>query len=432
ARLTDGRHRKPPTREKPRRLCITTAPINTFNYSQAFRTITYRLDIACTATQTHLSTTRHENTCTQDVHLCGNYWTPSTQQIWTDDARAESSGVSEIRCASPYGLATTTPSEKKPATKKRKQNPQSRQDLPRHTSAPGRKGIRREETATPAMREALYAGHLYPKTELALKRALTEAFEHARGPGSIPPRTPQKEAIRGLLAPYSALSIAGPCAAWSYTALAQAPDPDLYIIAATNLTELHSALGLRTYAMPFGEVRVDQRFAQDLSAKGTIPIVDTFHEQDPAIEVQLPWIQFVTRPNIKVLPLLLADDIDLKTLAVDIKETLAEHNKTAQLILSAEMTHHGPAYTFMPFNKPALPHIYANDKKALERLTALDLQGYLNICKQGPCSSDAIFPIELAFHLLKPKKITLEHYYTSADITGEEKNIAAYVSLLFY
>lgn len=280
------------------------------------------------------------------------------------------------------------------------------------------------------MRQPFYAGVLYPKTENTLRRAIEEAYEHEKGPGALPTEA-RSEPVKGILAPHSAITLSGPCTAWSYKALAESPPADVYIIAAYNLGQNASGAGMRTYSMPFGEIRVDQKLCQALTAKKHIRFADNFHEHDHAIEVQLPWLQHAIKPNVKILPLLLADDVDLKELAVDLKETLLDQGKKAKLILSAEFTHHGPAYTFLPFDPPVNKHVYEYDAKALSHLTNLDLQGFLDFCASGPCSIDAVKPLEFAFHFLKPNKILVEQYYTSADVTGDEKNIAAYASILF-
>lgn len=281
------------------------------------------------------------------------------------------------------------------------------------------------------MRDPFYAGTLYPKTEKALIDAIKASFEHEKGPGALPSKKERAEPIKGLVAPHTHISLAGPCMAWSYLALAESPETDLYIIAAYNFGEGKSGIGMRTYAMPMGEVRVDQRFAQELVAKKTIQIADNFHERDHAIEIQIPWIQYVKKRNIKILPLLLGEDIDLKTLAVDIKETLVDQGKTATLIISGEFTHYGPAYTFVPYDKPAQAHIIEFDGKALEFLKANDIKGFSNFCAEHTNTIDAALPLQLAYHLLKPKKAVLEQYYTTADITGEQRNIVAMASILF-
>jgi AmmeMemoRadiSam system protein B len=101
---------------------------------------------------------------------------------------------------------------------------------------------------------------------------------------------------------------------------------------------------MESWETPYGLVRVDQALARALISKGTISENNELFDNDEQIESQLPFLQFVFKSNkeaLKILPILVSHDVQMKKLAVDIKEVLLELGKKAVVIIPTNFTYYG-------------------------------------------------------------------------------------------
>jgi AmmeMemoRadiSam system protein B len=282
------------------------------------------------------------------------------------------------------------------------------------------------------MREAKYAGMFYAAGELSLKKQIKECFLSERGPGALPakPMGP----ILAVIAPHAGYAYSGACAAWSYKAVAESDFPDLFIIIGPSHHGSASGISMGPFSTPLGVVRVDQDFARKLIEKGTIRENPETHENEHCIEVQLPFLQFIYEKKIekiKILPLLVSHDIDLKQLAVDLKEIIMDTGKKAVFIISSDFTHYGRNYGYLPFTEHVQKRIYDLDRQAIKYIEEMDPEGFLQFVDEKMMTVCGFLPIALLLMTINPKKVILEHYYTSGDVTKDYKNSVSYASIIF-
>ena len=282
------------------------------------------------------------------------------------------------------------------------------------------------------MREPVFAGSFYPKSQRELQQALEWAFTSERGPGSEPPHKKEKNVLAAVV-PHAGYQYSGPCAAWAYHAIAASPVPDLYIILGTNHTGTGSAISVETWNTPLGAVRPDQTFVRALAAKGTIPIDEKVFAREHSVEVQLPFLQYIQEDveKLKVAAMLVMHDVDLKRLAIDIKETLIEQKKTAIIIVSSDFTHHGPDYHYVRFNQDRATNIYAFDKQMIELIQQQKPDEFLAFVEKEMATVCGANAIALLLNLLKPSVVKLEQYYTSGDVMEDYRNSVSYAAIVF-
>lgn len=282
------------------------------------------------------------------------------------------------------------------------------------------------------MREPVFAGSFYPKSQRELQQALEWAFTSERGPGSEPPRKKEKN-VTAAIVPHAGYQFSGPCAAWAYHALAASPVPDLYIILGTNHAGTGSAVSVETWNTPLGAVRPDQTFVRALAAKGTVPINEKAFAQEHSVEVQLPFLQYIQEDveKLKVAALLISNDVDLKQLALDIKETLIEQKKHAIVIASSDFTHHGPEYHYVRFNQDRATNIYAFDKQMIDLIQQQKPEEFLAFVEKEMATVCGANAIALLLNLLKPSTVKLEQYYTSGDLQEDYRNSVSYAAIVF-
>jgi AmmeMemoRadiSam system protein B len=138
------------------------------------------------------------------------------------------------------------------------------------------------------MREAQFAGYMYPESENGLRKALEEAFTGERGPGSMPQQKHVDRKVVAAIVPHAAYPYSGACAAWAYHGIGATKKPDLYILLGPNHTSSDSGTTMETWKTPLGIVRADQDFVRELVKKGNISLNDEIYRREHSIEVQPP------------------------------------------------------------------------------------------------------------------------------------------------
>jgi AmmeMemoRadiSam system protein B len=288
-------------------------------------------------------------------------------------------------------------------------------------------------------RKAVYADQFYEKNEQALERQLTECFEGKNGPGALPLLKRTKN-IQAVIAPHAAYQFSGACAAWAYKEIAESEFADIYIILGPNHAGTGNAVSMAGYETPFGLVRVDQDFAKALLTKNSELVVDEVaHEMEHSIEMQLPFLQFVTKDKmheLKILPIILSN-IDYNKLGLDLKETIVESGKKVVIIVSSDFTHYGHNYHYIPFSVDVQKNIYAMDRKAIDFIENLNSDGFMGYIDETQTTICGLYAIATLLKTLKKSKIELLHYYTSADLEEDlpegkrYKNSVSYAAILF-
>jgi AmmeMemoRadiSam system protein B len=282
------------------------------------------------------------------------------------------------------------------------------------------------------MRKSKLSGIYYSAAPTLISNQIKDAFMHEQGPGDLPAKPNNKTHIKGAVVPLFSYDISGPCAAWAYKLIAEEKKPDVFIIIGQSTEE--SGIGLEPYDTPYGIVRVDQGLARDLINKGNIKHKEPIFDKDEFIESQLPFLQYTCSKQLetlKILPILVSHDVELKKLAVDIKETLLETNKTATIIVATNFTSYGANHSYIPFEKDAHKKVYELDQGAIDLIQQNKPLEYLKYIDERGMNTNNYLGITLLMLILKPRKSLLEQYYTTADLNHDVKNFISFASIVF-
>jgi len=283
------------------------------------------------------------------------------------------------------------------------------------------------------MREMVAAGRYYDRDPTLLKEEVEAHYNSIRGPGSTPLNR-QDGKVRAIIVPNSPYKNCGDCMAWGYKEIAESPLADVYIIIATNQFSQENGLTMRTYETPLGMVRVDQVLAKALAAKGTIGFNDEIHEKDFPIEVQLPFLQHAKMreiEHIKILPILLSYGLDVRKLAIDLKEAIVETDRNPVFIVSTDFTHYGPLFHYVPFSTNVQEGIRELDKKMFEAIIAQDADRFRNVVAEHMVKLHGSQAVELLLRMLRSCNVRFLQYYTSGDIYADYKNSVSYATITF-
>jgi MEMO1 family protein len=286
------------------------------------------------------------------------------------------------------------------------------------------------------MRSPAVAGAFYEGSESKLRVQIESCYTSKLGPGSLPQRREGPNALLGLVVPHAGYVYSGPVAAFSYSALADDGLRPAYVVLGPNHYGVGAPLATthQDWKTPLGAVPVD---AELVGAIHRPPIEDDVaaHRQEHSIEVQLPFLQHLD-PAVRFVPVCMAfQEYDLAT---EVGEIVAEAvgSGNALAIASSDFTHVGAQYGRMPSRgMTAAAYAHAQDRKAIERILALDPKGFadcvtrndITMCGYGPVTA-----LLTAARKLGATRAELLRYGTSSDVSGDGGTAVGYAAIAIY
>jgi len=280
----------------------------------------------------------------------------------------------------------------------------------------------------------IVAGQFYEEDEDKLRDQIKKCFKHEQGPGDLPVKE-RKGKIFGAISPHAGYMFSGPAMAWGYKAIAEAEFPDLFIILGPSHMGFDTCTSLDDWKTPLGTVMVDKEFTQKLIDNG-INHNPKAHTEEHSIEVQLPFLQFVSEDNkdkLKIVPILINDNNYEETAAI-IEKTIKETEKNVMIITSSDFTHYGKNYGYTPFVYSIKKNLHELDGGAINQIKKLDVHKFMQYCKEKDTTICGKLPIavliELAFNISNDAKVELLQYYHSGDLVGDYSNSVGYASIV--
>ena len=284
-------------------------------------------------------------------------------------------------------------------------------------------------------RKPIVAGQFYPEDFGELDKQIKECFSSKFGPGDLPVKRKDKK-ILGIIAPHAVYQFSGPGAAWAYKEIAESRFADVYIMLGLSHSGHGSCISTADWETPFGVVKTDQEFGEKLSKDTGLKINEAPHEQEHSIEVQLPFLQFVSKDKLdklRILPIIVSDDVDYEEIAKSIAKTIKESGKNICLIASSDFTHFGLNYGYFPFRDNVKENMYKLDKGAIEHILKLNSYRFMDYINETGATICGRIPIATLIDICKElgaKKARLLHYYTSGDIIGDYGNAVGYGAIV--
>jgi len=279
------------------------------------------------------------------------------------------------------------------------------------------------------MRLANFAGKLYNHGYNELSRQIETFFEN--GPGDLPLSLRNKD-IKGIIAPSASYPLSGNLSAWAYKEIGESKFPELFILLGDTKfgrNENKAYLSLKDFATPFGIVKN----AGMKSDYGMIAVDENVHENEPCLELQLPFLQFVCKERmdrIKIMPLLF-DKCNYETL-VNIANMIKSIKKSYIIITSSSLISYGKEFNFTPFRYNIREEVKEIDLMLKEFICKLNSHEFLEYASKHELnvSSQAIF---VMLEVLKGKVQNGKElmYGNSGDATEDYENFITYSSFVF-
>jgi AmmeMemoRadiSam system protein B len=278
-------------------------------------------------------------------------------------------------------------------------------------------------------RKPIVAGQFYELGKDKLNKQIKECFLSKLGPGKLPGKRTKN--IIGVIVPHAGYQFSGHAAAHAYKEIGETKIPDTYIIIGPSHSGNKTCISMQDWETPLGTAEVDKELGKILSEK--IPANDEAHLPEHSIEVQIPFLQFISKDNkFKIMPVMVSDDKGYDEIAEIIKDAVKKAGKNVIIIASSDFTHYGYAYGYVPFTVNIKEKLRELDKGAINPIKELNPEKFLDYVKKKEATICGALPIAVLLKAIDAKKAKLLSYYTSGEITGEYGSAVGYASIAFY
>lgn len=284
-------------------------------------------------------------------------------------------------------------------------------------------------TSPGAVRRAVVAGQFYPADPTALRADVDEALAAAQV-------VPLEGDPLAIMAPHAGYVYSGGVAGWAWRQV-QGRQYDVVVVVAPN----HRVAGFKdisvypagSFETPLGQVPIDSAVAQSLLAADPHIIFDPrCHEQEHAVEVQVPFLQRAL-PGVPLVAVVMGEPTPEFAHRLAQALTQALQGKRALLVASSDMTHY-PAYADACRADAATLEVIARlDPAALwENERHWLAQGVPNLhctlCGLGP-----VMAVVEAAVALGANRATVVHYANSGDSPmGDRSQVVGYGAVVFW
>jgi len=277
------------------------------------------------------------------------------------------------------------------------------------------------------VRKPVYSGSFYENELSRLNKQIESCFLHKIGPGKLPlTNLAGKRKIVGMISPHAGYIYSGPIAAHGYFQLAHDGKPETIIILGPNhrgFGEETSILSSGKWETPLGVLEIDHDLANNIVKRSKILKEDiNAHKYEHSIEVQIPFIQYIFGNNVNIIPISMSRQ-DIET-DINIANAISASVKDKDIVViaSSDFTHYESS-----------EYAYNIDLQAIEAIIEFNPQKIydmifdqrLSMCGPGPITT-----MLMICKTLKAKKAELLKYATSGDITGDNKKVVGYASMI--
>jgi hypothetical protein len=264
-----------------------------------------------------------------------------------------------------------------------------------------------------------------------LRAQVENCFLSPFGPGRLPTvEAERSRRIVGLISPHAGLVYSGPAAAHGYSRLAEDGLPEIAVLIGVNHRGYGAPVAVGDQAVwrtPLGNVEVDADIARRIVALCDFAEEDELaHRIEHSIEVQIPFLQYVGRGRIRIVPVLIGVSVrDTGALAVaqDIGSAVAQavEGRDAVVIASTDFSHYESRQS-----------AERKDSEAIRRILELDEKGLLDTVRDMDISMCGVVPtaaVLAACKHLGARSARQLAYNTSGDITGDDSQVVGYAAI---
>jgi MEMO1 family protein len=261
------------------------------------------------------------------------------------------------------------------------------------------------------------AGRFYPSQPAELTRVISHLTK-------IEPNI-KKVAVKACLLPHAGYAYSGSVAGAVLSRIAL--PRKILILGVRHFPRGESAaiVSRGAWRTPLGDAAIDEPLA--LALRSACPLLredETAHSQEHSLEVQLPFLQ-VLAPGFTFVPVALGTVRfeDLVSVGEALSRVLGQAGEPILLLTTSDLNH---------YEEDGVTRV--KDRKAIERLLALDARGLYDVCRNEAISMCGLGPavaMLTALRGLGREQAELVRYATSADVSGDRSAVVGYAGVIF-
>jgi AmmeMemoRadiSam system protein B len=264
------------------------------------------------------------------------------------------------------------------------------------------------------LRKPAVAGQFYPSSP----EKLTEQVRGYVNKDAV------KENVIGIVSPHAGLMYSGAAAGAVFSKI---KFPHTFILIGPNHTGLGSLVSIMSsgvWQMPTGELEINENIAGKIADKTDVIVEDTLaHSMEHSLEVQLPFILYYSS-DVKIVPIvMMAGSLEVcKSTGEAIADAVKGSKDPVTIVASSDMSHY--VTDSMARKK---------DKKAIDRILALDPEGLYNTVRREGISMCGFMPVTtMLFAALElgAREAELVKYMTSGEVSGDYDYVVGYAGMI--
>ncbi|MFO1325796.1 MAG: AmmeMemoRadiSam system protein B [Rubrivivax sp.] len=262
------------------------------------------------------------------------------------------------------------------------------------------------------VRNAAVAGSFYPAGAAALSAAVRAHLATAPQPGDAPLAPPKL-----LVVPHAGYAYSGDSAARAYARLASLKGRvrRVVLLGPSHRVSLRGLAlpAAQAFETPLGRVAVDVDASARVALLPQVQVNERAHEQEHALEVQLPFLQVLLDGGWCLVPLVVG--LATPTEVAEVVEALWGGDETL-VVVSSDLSHYHTDGEARTLDRRTVDRLlaYADDLRGEDACGAAALNGALRVARR---------------HGLEPELLDLR---TSADSHwGDRERVVGYASIAF-
>ncbi|MDD5285732.1 MAG: AmmeMemoRadiSam system protein B [Desulfuromonadaceae bacterium] len=265
-------------------------------------------------------------------------------------------------------------------------------------------------------RQPAVAGQFYPGNRQQLRAELSRLI----------PESKSTKQVKGIISPHAGYVYSGSIAGKVYSRIEM---PATVLIIGPNHHGSGAAAALYPdgeWLTPLGSLAINPRFNTLLLKH--VPYIQSdsiAHQQEHSLEVQVPFLQYL-RPDVSISAICLGhgDYSALQQIGSGVAAAIREYGEDVLIVASSDMTHYESAESAK-----------SKDEAALERVLSLDAKGLLDTCRSRRITMCGVIPSAVMIEAvlgLGAANAELVAYGTSGDVTGDNRQVVGYASVVVY
>ncbi|HEY6946804.1 MAG TPA: AmmeMemoRadiSam system protein B [Candidatus Acidoferrum sp.] len=261
------------------------------------------------------------------------------------------------------------------------------------------------------------AGRFYPSNPKELSGLVREYSR--RDPGHEP------ISVKACLVPHAGYMYSGHVAGAVFARMALPRKIIVLGVRHYPRGEPLAILSTGAWRTPLGDATVDEAVAEELRRECPLLREDSVaHSTEHSLEVQLPFLQ-VLAPGFSFVPIALGtvQFESLVNVGEALARVLANTKENVLLLTTSDLNHYEDD-----------SRTRTKDRKAIDRLLALEARGLYDTCRNEEISMCGLGPavaMLTALNGLGAKNAELVKYATSADVSGDRSQVVGYAGMIF-